>query len=694
MSTTPQHGHAQNAHTEQDRQFDRVLLFLRFSVIAALVLVLGRVAQLQIAPSPALASHIQPRSTTKSLDATRGDLLDRRGRVLATTRIMQRVIIDPVMIEPKLDQAVVGLAELLDMNPGELGTRIIGSVIENSRRSVVIAEHDARVESGQAPAVDEDGNPVSLPKLSRYLPVGGLLDSQAAEAIKSWIKEQKIKGVYLEDQPVRESSADELVGSIVGKLGFKDEQAVERSGIIGAEHLFNDSLNGTDGKLTYVRDAWGGPLWVQRGAWTDDERGQDIRLSIDLEIQRIVLEELRAGAEFADSAGARAVVINPHTGEVLAMADVMRDLTDIVEFPWYDPDSDVPAETLPDRRDQPRYRILEADEHRGSDEARTRNRCVRDLYEPGSTFKPFVWSLAKTRGVLPDDEIIQIENNRYNPYSRRIIEDVTPMTELSWDDVLEYSSNIGMTLASERLDEMDLRNTITALGFGKTTGLRIMGEQAGLVTSEKNWSHWTQTSVSMGYEVGVTPMQMVRAFSVFARNGDMAGTLPQLRLTASGLDSRTGLTKEEIMVERVFDIQTAQRVRGPMTLVAQNMDDKDRRFNQAPAPTYSMFGKSGTAKITCNPPKGLRRPNNAKGFFEKQYNTSFIVAAPAQNPEIVVLVVMDDPGPEHVKNLSYYGSRVAGPVVRKIVERVLPYLGVMPDLPVDDLTEDNTVATN
>ncbi len=97
-----------------------------------------------------------------------------------------------------------------------------------------------------------------------------------------------------------------------------------------------------------------------------------------------------------------------------------------------------------------------------------------------------------------------------------------------------------------------------------------------------------------------------------------------------------------------------------------------------------MFGKSGTSNIPCIPPAGMRRPNNASGYFANQYNTSFIVAAPATMPEIVVIVVIDDPGPERVRNRTHYGSRVAGPVVRKIVERVLPYLGIEPDLPVDE----------
>ncbi len=661
---------------------ERVILIFRILVVGGLVLVLGRVAQLQLAPSEQLSQSLQPRATTHQLDAPRGDLLDRRGRVLATTRIAYRVVIDPVTVEANLDQAIVGLSSVLGLNPGKLGERLIGAVMENKRRAVAIEAFDLRVEQGLGPELDSEGEPIGRPKISRYLPISGLIDLKQADAIRALKKERGLSGIFLEDKPIRQSNASPLVGSIVGKLGFyggKDGEVVDRSGILGAEALFEEEFGGAEGKLTYVRDARGSPLWVQRGAWVDETPGSDVRLSIDLEIQRIVLEELAAGAERADSSGARAVVLNPQTGEVLAMADVIRDVPGLVDFPWFDPKGDELAATLEDESQRPRWRVLDPDPYRGDDDALSRNRSVRDLYEPGSTFKPFVWALAKTRGLIPDDETLLIEGNRYRTEYGRLLTDVTPKTELDWDGVLEFSSNIGMATATERIDQEDLRKTIRTLGFGKKTGLGIMGEQAGLVTSQKNWSHWTQTSVGMGYEIAVTPVQMVRAFAVFARKGDLAGTLPELRLTAAGLDDRPGLTKDEIIIERVFDSQTAMAARGPMALVAERMDRNDQRVNDAPEPRYTMFGKSGTAYIPCIPPQGMRRPNNSGGYFSKQYNSSFIAAAPADEPEIVVIVVIDDPGPEQIGQKRHYGSWVAGPVVRRITERVLPYLGIEPE---------------
>jgi len=635
-------------------RFAMVTLGVRALVVLGALVVLAQVARLQLAPPGSLRPFVSDRDSSRSLRVARGDLLDRRGRVLATTRMGSRVVVDPTIIEPRLDRTAVDLAAALGTDPGPVGRKLVGGVLENARR-------------------EREDDPDT--KRVRYLPVGGVIGEDAARRVRA----AAIPGVSVERRPVRVGAADDLVGAILGKVGTRD-WSTRRVGRMGAEAQFDDRLSGRDGALTYTRDAMGTALWVRPGAWDAGDAGRDARLSIDLEIQRIVREELGRGAEQADAAGARAVVVDPRSGEVLAMDDVLRDIEGLAEFPWYDPKGDEDPATLPEPRERPRYRVLAPDPVRGVEPTLARNRCVRDLYEPGSTFKPFAWALAKTLGLLPDDEIIEIEYGRSVTEYGRVLEDVTPREALSWDDVLRYSSNVGMGIATQRTPEHELRGAVRALGFGRRTGLGVMGEERGIVTGADDWNHWTQTSVGMGYEVAVTPVQMARAFSVFARRGAMAGTLPELRLSAAGRDGRPGLTGDEIIVERVFAPDAARRVRGPLVGVVERMDDADRRFNGAPEPRYSMFGKSGTAFIPCIPPSGMRRPNGAGGYFAKQYTSSFLVAAPADEPVIVVLVVIDDPGPERIAGRRHYGSWVAGPVVRRIVDRVLPYLGVAPDM--------------
>jgi len=656
-------------------------LVLRVCTIIGLVIVVGRVAQLQLAPSEELSGFVSARTTVQSLPATRGDLLDRRGRVLSTTRAGFRVVVDPMTVtqgrRTSVEQVIVSLSRELDLPAEQLGERIMGALIENRKR---LAAAGSVQESGGGVA-SLGSSTSTTPRVTqiRYLPIGETITQQQADAIQSL----GLPGVTLEHRPERVQTAPEIAGSLVGKVGYED-RSTRRVGKIGAEMQFNAQLEGTNGSLTYVRDSEGRPLWVQRGRWVDSNRGNDVRLSFDLELQRIVHEELTRGVEQADASGGRAIMLDPNTGEVLAMVDILRETPDAIEFPWDDDAEDAERTVYTPLDPMPRYRLILQDPVRADEPALAHNRVVRDIYEPGSTFKPFVWTLAKSEGLLPDDETITVETNFFIAPDGRRLEDVTYRPEMSWADVLKYSSNIGMSIASDRLDQDTLRKAVDALRFGHRTGIGFPGESPGIVTPESRWSVYSQTSVAMGYEIGVTPVQMVRAFSIFARSGSNAGSLPEVRFTAAGRDSRPGLTGEEIMIERVFPARVTRLAIEPMRAVAERMDSRTRSEDPTiPIPRYSMFGKSGTAHIPGSTPEGKRRPKGTPAYFKTQYNVSFISAAPAENPRVVILVVIDDPGPERIAAKRHYGSWSAGPVVRRIVERAMPYLGVEPDLEPD-----------
>ncbi|MCA9303659.1 MAG: penicillin-binding protein 2 [Phycisphaerales bacterium] len=666
-------------------------MVLRVCTILGLVVVVGRVAQLQLAPSEDLQGFISARTTVQPLPAVRGDLLDRRGRVLATTRAGFRVVVDPTTViqgrNTSVEQVIVALSDALDLPADQVGARIMGALIENSKRA---AEASNAQGSGSSIASLSPTNTTATKVVQiRYLPIGETITQQQADAIQSL----NLPGVSLEHRPERVQTAPDIAGSLVGKVGYED-RSTRRVGKIGAEMQFQSQLEGTDGSLTYVRDSQGRPLWVQRGRWIDSNRGSDVRLSIDLELQRIVHEELAQGVERADAAGGRAIMLDPNTGEVLAMVDVLRETPDAIEFPWDDDAEDAERTRYTPLDPMPRYRLVSADPAREMEAALAHNRCVRDVYEPGSTFKPFVWTLAKSEGLLPDDEVIKLETNYFIAPDKRRLQDVTYQPEMTWVDVLKYSSNIGMSIASDRVPQDKLRKTVDALRFGHKTGLGFPGESPGIVTPESRWSVFTQTSVGMGYEIAVTPVQMVRAFSIFARAGDNAGTLPEVRFTAAGRDGRPGLTGDEIMVERVFPSGVVRQAIEPMRAVAERMDTRTRREDPTiPVARYSMFGKSGTANIPGAAPEGKRRPQGTPGYFKTQYNTSFIAAVPAQDPRVVILVVIDDPGPRLIAAKRHFGAWSAGPVVRRVVERAMPYLGVEADLSPDETQTAMSSAT-
>ena len=429
-----------------------------------------------------------------------------------------------------------------------------------------------------------------------------------------------------------------------------------------------------DGTLSFVRDARGNPLWVRREHWTPGSDGSPVRLSIDLQLQRIAKQELLRGVEDADAVGGRLVMVDAASGEILAMVDVVREVEGLEPFDWA-PKGQPAGEQAYDPEAGKRYVTLLDDPGRERHPALARNRCIEDIYEPGSTFKSFVWSVLTAEGAAEPNEVFDTEGGKWRTSYGRRIEDVTRRDKMSWAEVLVNSSNIGMVKAAERFTAPQLRDVIDRFGFSRPTRVGLAGEAHGIATPLSRWNKYTHTSVPFGHEIAVTPMQMVRAFSVYTRDGDLAGTLPRLTLLAAdkGAPSRR-------VVERILPSDIAVITRRILADVATKMEAHMARVD--PSETgwrYRIFGKSGTAEIPLTPaPEGMRRPAGSRGYFENQYNSSFVAGGPLEAPRLSIIVVIDDPGPVKVRNKDHYGSKVAGPVVRRVLERSLAYLGVPP----------------
>lgn len=663
-------------------RIDLVATLVAGAVTIAMAVVLLRVAQLQVSPGARLTRHLSDHTSAVVLPAPRGDILDRRGRLLATTRFARRLIIDPTLLRSdEVDSMIPRLAEAAGLDPGLVGDRIYAAMRENEVRGTEFeflrtlwpAREVAKASPvrawlsemfGASAAAEGAVARLELPArapMLRYLRVGGVLEEGRAEAVMAL----GIPGVSLERVGVREVPAREVGGKMVGFVG------VEERGLLGAEYLFDDRLRGREGKLEFVRDVRREPLWVEEGSFRAPERGATVRLSIDLELQRMCAEELARGVEEADAAGGRLVLLDPGTGEILAMVDLVRDVPGLAEFPWADKATGRAPEATPGGR-RPRYRAISPD--RGSDLVE-RNRCVEDVYEPGSTFKPFVWATALAAGRVRIDEVFDTEGGYWRTAYGRPLEDEVKREKMRWDEVLVNSSNIGMVKGAERLTHEQLRDAVVGFGFGRRTGLPLPGEASGLVTSAASWGKYTQTSVAFGHEIAVTPVQMARAFCAFARTGERAGTIPTMSLTTPN---------EAGPSERVLPASIAERTRETLRGVVARMDETIARANPSDSGwRYSMFGKSGTAAVPLGePPPGKRRPRGHRGYLERQYNVSFVAGAPAEDPRLVVVVVIDDPGPARVANRTYFGSHVSGPVARRVMERGLAYLGVPSKEPV------------
>jgi cell division protein FtsI/penicillin-binding protein 2 len=664
------------------RRIDAIGVWLGGGITIVLAALLGRVAILQIDPSPTLKQNIQQRVTNRSVPPIRGDILDRRHRLVATTRLGYRVFVDPSALPDPPDEAIVDLSDAIGVPVETLGERIIRFVTVNAALQAGIpeprAQTDAEVRAELLGSIlerlglgpddveqpgeleDEPADRDAVRGLIRYVRVSDILTDDQVERVRA----AKIPGVHLERRSVREYPGGELMASVIGKVGVDDK------GLMGSERKLDPLLQGKDGRVGYVRDSFGRPLWIEAGQVRAAERGQDIRLSIDLELQRLATEELERGVEDADAAGGRLVILDPETGEVLAMVDTVREVAGLAEFPWQPKEA---KNWSPPAGDRPRYRTLTEDKGRKIHPALGRNRCVEDVYEPGSTFKPFVWSTITQLGLAIPDEVFDTEGGRWHTAYGRYIEDVVRRPTMTWSEVLVYSSNIGMIKAAQRLTPVQLHDAVDRFGFGHRTNIGLAGESTGIVTSVKNWSKYTHTSVAFGHEVAVTPVQMVRAYTAFARPGEDAGTIVPIRLFAT-----EDKAIERAMIRRVLPSTTAILTRQTMAHVVENLDTRlAHRKDAETGWRYTMFGKSGTAEIPLGKaPEGFRRPRGCSGYYDNQYNSSFIGGGPIEDPRLIVLVVIDDPGPERIRNRTHYGSSVAGPVVRRVMERALTYLGV------------------
>lgn len=716
----------QDARVKPRDRMSLVNLIVPAALSVVLVVLLGRVVQLQVSPSERLREQITPRSSVSADTARRGDIFDRRGRVISSTRFGYRVVVDPsVMKQP--DAVVEPLAGVLGLDAEALGGRISDAAAANRRVSAALASREdpahglgamfpevfeflRKSRGGEdtasvVPAALAPGERNARTTPIRYLPVSDVIGDAQAEAVRKL----RLPGVGLERRPVREYPGGEVIAPIIGLVGFEDE------GMMGAEKRLDGALKGEAGSISYIRDKRGRPLWVEPGQIRPALPGGDVRLSIDLELQRMSHEELVRGVEDADAAGGRLVMLDPLTGEVLAMVDLTRKLANLAGYPWGEEPRSAKGKAKPgaeragaERKnvwpDLPvvplgspaRYMTILPDPRREIHPALGRNRCVEDIYEPGSTFKPFVWSTITELELARPGEVFDTEGGRWHTGYGRYIEDVTKRATMTWSDVLINSSNIGMIKASERLSWAQLHDVPVRFGFGRPTGIGLPGEASGIVTPLNKWTKYSQTSYAYGHEVAVTPLQMVRAFAAFCRPGELAGTMPQVHLTAvDPAPHAKSVGPEELqkgVIYRVMKPETANLTRSTMKGVADAAEGKMKLMKTPDCDTawrYHMFGKSGTAEIPLTePPPGKRRPKGSSGYFEGQYNSSFIAGAPIENPKIVVIVVIDDPGPERIRKRQHYGTYVAGPVARRVVERALTYLGAPPSV-----TADHTVAS-
>ncbi len=555
----------------------RALRVGRLAVVAvtvALLGLLGRVYQLQHHPSPRVAALVDSQVSARELDARRGSLVDRRQRVLATTRVAHLLFVDPEIVEdPNTFSEYVGYT--LDYEPAWVEQTLA------KRRG------------------------------SRYI----VLDPRMTEArYAAYQQMPPLRGLATHSVLVRDYPQNHVAGQLVGFIGS------EGKGLDGLELAFNERLRPDPGQHAFVHDRGRNRLWLASQHYKLQADGRPIRLSIDLNMQAIAEQELAATvAEFKAESG-QVVVMDPHTGEILALAN----------YPFFDPADFATAEK----------------------EAR-RNRAVTDVFEPGSILKPFVWAAAIEAGLAKPDEMIDCtEKGWWKPARGPVLRDASPHGIISWDDVLKYSSNIGMAVVAERMGKSMLHEVVSSYGFGQTSGSDLPGEVAGLLRPAEKWSYADLTRIPMGQGVAVTALQIMRAFCSLGNDGVLINPTIEARDRQTADERRTNITA------RVLSPRVAQHTRQVLGRVITEGTGRRARSE-----LYDLFGKTGTAQL----------PDfELGGYHQDKYIASFVAGAPLESPRLVVGVFIHDPD----KRIGHYGGTVAGPPVKRVMERSLQYLGV------------------
>lgn len=507
--------------------------------------------------------------------AKRGEILDRDNRVLAFSVDADTIAADPTEVEdPALTARLV--CEALDECEAEKQKRME----ERLRRKSYFA----------------------------------FLERQVSPAAAKRVRALELPGVALYPESRRYYPRKELLAHVLGYVGLDND------GLGGLEAAYDSHIRGREGLTLLQTDG------RQRALAARVERrptaGDSLQLTIDSHLQYVAERELRAGVEEFNAAGGTVVIMQPGTGEVLALAN----------YPTFNPNAF----------------------QRSSPEVR-RNRAIQEVYEPGSTFKLVTASAAIEEGLLSTTDLIDCAPG-YITFPGRVIRDVHRYGVLTFEDVIVKSSNVGAIKAGQKIGPERLGRYINRFGFGQALLPDLRGESTGRVWNPANLGVSGLASVSMGYQISVTPLQMAAAVSAVA-NG---GTLYEPRLVRAFLRNGRREAVEARAVRQAISRETAAIMTGIMESVVERGTAKAARI-----PGYTIAGKTGTAAKLVD-----------RRYSKSDYNTSFVGFLPSRQPALTIVVVIDSP---HGR-VSAYGGTVAAPIFKRIAEASLRHLGIGPTI--------------
>jgi len=514
---------------------------------------------------------------TVKLPAKRGDIIDRNGRLLALSVDAETIAADPSLV----------------VNPAKTAQQLCDAL--EGCDAAKLREITARLAE----------------KKSRF----EFLERHVSPAVAERVKDLKLPGIVLYKESRRYYPNRTLLAHALGFVG------IDNVGLAGVESSYDSRIRGRDGRLILQIDS------RLKARAAREERaataGDTLELTIDQYLQHILERELRAGVQEHNAAAGAAVIMDPRTGEILALAN----------YPTFNPNA-----------------------FKGVTDSARRNRVIQDAYEPGSTFKLVTASAALEERVLQTSDLIDCAPGFITFPGRKPIRDVHPYGVLSFEDVIVKSSNVGAIKAGLRIGPERLGRYISRFGFGQTLSPDFRGESPGIVWNHERLDPSGLASVSMGYQISVTPLQMASAVSSVA-NG---GTLFEPRIVRAFIRNGRRDPIPPKALHRTVTTETAATLTSIMEAVVDRGTAKAAQIEG-----FKVAGKTGTAAKLVN-----------GHYSDSDYNTSFVGFVPSRKPALTIIVVIDSPhGP-----VTAYGGTVAAPIFQRIAEASLRHLGIAPTI--------------
>src|SRR5438874_1647236 len=553
----------------------RRALFIAIGLVIWMLAIGARLVQLQVNQHEELASRARSQQVGAiETSPSRGQLLDRQGRELARSIDTESFFADP--------------REILNTD-------------NTARRIAAVTGQDRTELAGRLSEAKETNK--------KFIWIVRRLDIQSA----SKLDQLNLDGIYSRKEPKRYYPNDSLAAHVLGFVG------TDEIGLSGVEQYYNEKIRGEGGKVFLERDR-------DRRAFESYEvqshPGQTVVLTIDQTIQYRTEQALSAAVDRAHAKSGAAIVMDPRTGEILALANA----------PTFDPNQ--PAAN--------------------SAEARA-NGALQNIYEPGSTFKIVAYSAAIEKGLVKPDDKIDCQMGQIT-VAGRLIHDGHPYGVLTIADALAKSSNVGAIKRGLLVGNESMYEYMKRLGFGSRTGIDLAGESPGILRPLRNWQPSSIGSIAIGQEVGVTPLQMAAAYSVLANGGTWIKphVVRELRTPDGAV-----VYQAKPESHRALTPETTEALRGMFEGVTLHGTAKKAQLDG-----YTAAGKTGTAQ---------KVDPRTHAYSATKFIGSFVGFAPVSNPAVVIIVVIDEP------QGSYHGGDIAAPVFREIAEQVLPELNITPD---------------